>query len=57
MRVTMMGVAECSDTDKVNHQPKCAYCQELPNALHFAPFDQTLDRFVNDLEADKPVPY
>lgn len=57
MRVTVVSMAKCRDPHKVDYEPKCADCQELADALHLAPFDQPLDCFVDNFDADEPNVY
>lgn len=57
MRVTVVSMAKCRDPHKVDYEPKCADRQELADALHLAPFDQPLDCFVDNFDADEPNVY
>ncbi len=57
MRVAVVSMAKRRDPHKVDYEPKCADCQELADALHLAPLDQSLDRFVDNFDADEPNVY
>ena len=54
MGMTMVSMAKCGDANKVDYKPKCADRQKLANALHLTSFDQPLNRFVDDFDADEP---
>lgn len=57
MRVAVVSMAKRCDPHKVDYEPKCADCQELADALHLAPLDQSLDCFVDNFDADEPNNY
>lgn len=54
MGMTMVSMAKCGDANQVDYKPKCTDRQKLANALHLTSFDQPLNRFVDDFDADEP---